>query len=170
MLLEMLYRNLRGTHSHFHQAQHPRPNSERSFLIFRVSVIFTIVEVYRSRFHSFLTYRNVLTVDCFHNMIWHNVILGMGVTVLLFINFNVRDISDFSKICVISENSIHIWQVSPQQCCLDTCQIWMWYSIGKRWIYNFEKVPKQCDGTTLVQWTHFRYHRQFPQYFTLGTP
>ena len=27
-------------------------------------------------------------------------------------------------------NHIHIWQVSPQLLCWDTCQTWIWYSIG----------------------------------------
>ena len=38
-------------------------------------------------------------------------------------------------------NHIHIWQVSPQHSCGDTCQIWMWYSTGillilKNWQNN----------------------------------
>ena len=36
-------------------------------------------------------------------------------------------------------HQIHIWQVSPQLSCGDTCQIWTWYSIGNQCCDNGEK-------------------------------
>ena len=42
-----------------------------------------------------------------------------------------------------SLNHIHIWQVSLQLSCSDTCQIWMWYSIGNK---CFEEILKNLKN------------------------
>ena len=43
---------------------------------------------------------------------------------------------------------IHIWQVSPQLSCGDTCQIWMWYSIANMYFANAEK--RETNGTKVT--------------------
>ena len=46
-----------------------------------------------------------------------------GGTKASFVNFFVRDISDFTKYLLDHLKHIYIWQVSPQQGCGDTCYI-----------------------------------------------
>ena len=68
---------------------------------------------------------------------------GLGVTLKAhFIKF-------FRKICPILEkyhlehlNHIHIWQVLPQLSCRNTCQVWMWDSIGNQCFDNSNKIEK----------------------------
>ena len=48
---------------------------------------------------------------------------GVGVTKAPFVKFSVRKISISQKYMLDSSNHIHIWQVSPQLSCGDTCQI-----------------------------------------------
>ena len=43
-------------------------------------------------------------------------------------------ILNFVKYLLHPLNHIHIWQVSLQLSCSDTCQIWMWYWIGKQYL------------------------------------
>ena len=63
---------------------------------------------------------------------------GVGVTkpiafVPLFSNF-----SSSPKYTLANEYHVHIWQVSPQLSCGDTCQIWMWCKESNRYgIENF---------------------------------
>ena len=46
-----------------------------------------------------------------------------GVTQAPFANFSVSKIFDLAKVSISSFDHIHIWQVSPQLSCGDTCQI-----------------------------------------------
>ena len=48
---------------------------------------------------------------------------GMGVTEAPFVTFSVNKIFNLQKYLLDSLNHIYIWQVSPQLCCDDTCQI-----------------------------------------------
>ena len=41
-----------------------------------------------------------------------------------------RDIPNFVKNMLDSLYHFHIWQVSLQRSCSDTCQIWKWYLIN----------------------------------------
>ena len=43
-------------------------------------------------------------------------------------------------------NHIHIWQVSLQLGCSDTCQIWKWYIAAKYYFFNSEKWENFMNG------------------------
>ena len=43
-----------------------------------------------------------------------------------------------SKQTLAIEYRVHIWQVSPQLSCGDTCQIWMWFGESNRYFCKIE--------------------------------
>ena len=51
-----------------------------------------------------------------------------------------------------SLNHIHIWQVSPQLCCSDICQIWMWHSIGNQPFHNEQKLKEKKTDWIEIGW------------------
>ena len=55
---------------------------------------------------------------------------GVGVTKAPFLNFSVSKIFDPVKYMLDYLHHIHIWLVSPQLSCGNTCQIWTWYTIA----------------------------------------
>ena len=55
---------------------------------------------------------------------------GAGLLQTFFINFSVHDEDRFTAISVRSFD-VHIWQVSQQLSCGDTCQIWTWHKLYK---------------------------------------
>ena len=61
----------------------------------------------------------------------------------------------------ILQNGIHIWQVSPQLSCGDTCQIWLSYAIPNMCFENGEKLGKnnKIEEIILVTPTHSSYTR-----------
>ena len=63
---------------------------------------------------------------------------GVGVTKPIF---SVPLFSTFpllSKQTLAIEYRVHIWQVSPQLSCGDTCQIWMWFGESNRYFCKIE--------------------------------
>ena len=87
----------------------------------------------RYRFSSSNNHRQV-NVPWQYHMIWaktsviKHVNLG-GITLALLAIFAARDTLDYANVWVTSFiclYHIHIWQVSPQLNCGDTCQIWIW--------------------------------------------
>ena len=59
-----------------------------------------------------------------------------------FLNFSVSP-----KYTLAIENHVHIWQVSLQLRCSDTCQIWMWHKESNRYFWQikyfvYDKVNK----------------------------
>ena len=48
------------------------------------------------------------------------------------IHLSIQKMFAFPKYLLGSLNHIHIWQVSQQLSCCDTCQIWMWYLTAKQ--------------------------------------
>ena len=66
---------------------------------------------------------------------------------------------DFPSICFLElskinwlliECHIHIWQVSLQLCCSDTCQIWMWFKESNKHFCNIKYVPETLRKGALV--------------------
>ena len=62
----------------------------------------------------------------------------VGVTKGQLVNFPIGDISFFQKYLLDVLNHFHIWQVSPQLSCGDTCEIWNWYVVHKHCFNNSE--------------------------------
>ena len=60
----------------------------------------------------------------------------------VLLNFSVHEILILQNYLLCSLNHFHIWQVSPQLGCGDTCQIWTWYSISNPCFDNREKIGK----------------------------
>ena len=56
-----------------------------------------------------------------------------------------------------------IWQVSPQRCCNNICQISTWYSIGNQCFDNFANYIKNNTGYCFV--IDRSYGLSLPQYF-----
>ena len=69
-----------------------------------------------------------------------------GVTLAPFVNISVSKILISQKCLLHSLNLIHIWKVSPQLSCGDTCQIWTWYSIANMYFDDVEKLGKLRKG------------------------
>ena len=42
------------------------------------------------------------------------------------------------KYTLAIEYHVNIWQVSPQLCCSDTCQIWMWFKVFDWYFWNIK--------------------------------
>ena len=81
------------------------------------------------------------------------------------------------KYLLDSLNHIHIWQMSQQLSCGDTCQIWMWYSMGKKVLWGFYNTEKTryVDGTptsevtpVTIQYTHPSHHGHTSQCIILS--
>ena len=74
-----------------------------------------------------------------------SVMPWVGVTKASFVNFSVSKIFDIAKVLSHSLNHIHIWQVSPQLSCGNTCSIWMWYSKANMYIWPYWKITKATE-------------------------
>ena len=70
---------------------------------------------------------------------------GVGVTKAPFVNFSVSKML-LSKYLLDYLHHIHIWQVSPQLSCGNTCQIWTWYTIASMYFGDAEKLGKRRNG------------------------
>ena len=60
-----------------------------------------------------------------------------------------RKFSVLQKYLLDSLNTIHIWYVQPQLSCIDTCQIWTWYSTNNQ-CYENGKIGKITEWRKLV--------------------
>ena len=82
----------------------------------------------------------------------------VGVTKALFFNLSVRKIFDLATLL---QNRIHIWQVSPQLSCGDTCQIWLSYAIPNMCFENGEKSgkKKRMEEIILATFNYSSYTR-----------
>ena len=83
---------------------------------------------------------NVLTIQ-HHVRQWP----GVGVTKALFVKLRslISPQANFSilpKYLLDYLHHIHIWQVSPQLSCGNTCQIWTWYTIANMYFGDAEKL------------------------------
>ena len=79
-----------------------------------------------------IVYREFLTLQLIV------LVLGWG---LLKLRSSISPYAKFSisqKYLLHSLNLFHIWQVSPQLSCGDTCQIWTWYSIAHMYFDDVE--------------------------------
>ena len=56
---------------------------------------------------------------------------------------NFSPFSEFRKQCFPHIFHVHIWQVSPQPSCGDTCQIWSWFKRSSR---HFCKIHSVLNG------------------------
>ena len=52
----------------------------------------------------------------------------------------IPNFSASPKYMLVIEYHAHIWQMSPQLRCVDTCQIWMWYKESNRYFGMIENV------------------------------
>ena len=74
-----------------------------------------------------------------------------GGTEANFADFSVKSNSAFCKKYLLGLlYHIHIWQVSPQLSCDDTCQIWVWYVTGHPCFVNYELWKKNSEQQKLV--------------------
>ena len=73
-----------------------------------------------------------ITMNCLQTNLAHPTGGLESKTIPLFSQFFI-----ITKQWVPTEYHIHIWQVSLQLCCSDTCQIWLWFKGYKR---NFCKL------------------------------
>ena len=78
------------------------------------------------------------------------LILGWGFLKLHSIIFLVKEVLIFQEYLLGSLNHFHIWQVSPQHSCGDTCQIWTWYLVGNHCFDNGKKSGKRMSWMKLV--------------------
>ena len=62
---------------------------------------------------------------------------GLGGIKAPVINFSIKEIFISWKYLLRSLNHFHIWQMSPQLSCGDSCQKWMWQSTGNQWFDNW---------------------------------
>ena len=88
----------------------------------------------------------------------HNVIrkLGWG---LLKLRSSISPLAKFSilqKCLLHSLNHIHIWQVSPQLSCGNTCQIWTSYSIANMYFGDVQILGKKRNGGNRLSNPHPR--------------
>ena len=67
---------------------------------------------------------------------------GVGVTKLRSLISPLAKFSILSKYLLDYLHHIHIWQVSPQLSCGNTCQIWTWYTIANMYFGDAEKLGK----------------------------
>ena len=65
--------------------------------------------------------------------------LGWGLLKLRSLISPLAKFSILQKYLLYYLHHIHIWQVSPQLSCGNTCQIWTWYLIGNQCFGNGEK-------------------------------
>ena len=63
---------------------------------------------------------------------------GVGVTKPIFSVPLFSTFPSLSKQTLAIEYRVHIWQVSPQLSCGDTCQIWMWFGESNRYFCKIE--------------------------------
>ena len=67
----------------------------------------------------------------------------VGVTKAPFVNFSIVDVFILDDYPLHASNHIHIWQMSPQPSCGDTCQIWTRYLIANMWFDNVGKITER---------------------------
>ena len=73
---------------------------------------------------------------------FNSSVLGWGLLKLCSSISPSAKVSIWQKYLLHSLNLIHVWQVSLQLSCGDTCQIWMWYSIANMYFCDVEKLGK----------------------------
>ena len=79
---------------------------------------------------------------------------------VIFPNF-----SAFSKHWLLIEYHIHIWQVSPQLSCGDTCQIWMWFNrcyYNRKYKSEISLMEKLINGARVTPTPKFELKKDIP--------
>ena len=73
----------------------------------------------------------------------------MGVTYTIALVHNlILFFSELPQHFVFFEYHVHIWRVSTQLSCSDTCQIWMRFKWYKHYFFKIRKIPNEKKATS----------------------
>ena len=77
-----------------------------------------------------------------HDFVHDTTAQGWGLLKLRSLISPQANFSILPKYLLDYLHHIHIWQVSPQLSCGNTCQIWTWYTIANMYFGDAEKLGK----------------------------